>query len=160
MVYLRQSRKYPWCLKLYSDCFLSYSFLFIFHCASHYRILYSLSYCQKHCVLSQHFGENFLCGLEWRIIYIWPTKHFLCFLLQIAIFCPGYMEWLMLCARSFIFTLLFTVQSCTGRNLEKLFTFGIPTTVHTDIPLILFTFKSIVNYIHLLFLHSYRKQVN
>jgi len=53
------------------------------------------------------------------------------------------------------------------QELGKWFTFGIPTnfkseftTVHTDITLIIFKFKSIVNYIQLLFLHSYRKQVN
>lgn len=56
----------------------------------------------------------------------------------------------MLCAHNFIFTLLYTVQNCTDRNLENV---GIPTafksdctTVHIDIAVILFKFKSIVNY--------------
>ena len=53
------------------------------------------------------------------------------------------------------------------QELGKWFNFGIPTnfksectTIHTDITLILFKFKSVVNFIHLHFCHSYRKQVN
>jgi hypothetical protein len=63
------------------------------------------------------------------------------------------------------FTLLFTVQNCADRNLEN----DLPleslhfksecTTVHTDITLILFKFKSIVNDIYFFFTFTENKLI-
>lgn len=108
------------------------------------------------CYLSMFWREFPVCfgmGNYLHLVYY----AFSLFLITNCNILPHYMNWLMLCAHSCIFTLLFTVKNCTDRNLENdlhlesLHFKSECTTVHTDITLILFKFKSIVNYTYFFF---------